>query len=89
MITALAGSLTMPDDIVAEQILEAEGLRCPEPVMMIRKSIRSMKKGEILKVIADDPSTKRDIPSFCEFMDHLLLKKETDGLPYQYWIRKG
>ncbi len=79
----------MSGDIVAEQILEAEGLRCPEPVMMIRKSIRSMKTGEILKVIADDPSTKRDIPTFCEFMDHLLLEKKTDCLPYQYWIQKG
>jgi len=69
--------------------LAAEGLRCPEPVMMIRKSIRSMKDGEVLKVIADDPSTKRDIPTFCEFMDHHLLKKEIDQTPYLYWIQKG
>jgi len=69
--------------------LSAEGLRCPEPVMMIRKTIRSMKDGEVLKVIADDPSTKRDIPTFCEFMDHQLLKKETDQVPYFYWIKKG
>jgi len=72
-----------------EHLLEAEGLRCPEPVMMIRKKIRAMNVGEILKVIADDPSTKRDIPTFCEFMDHQLLKKEIDQLPYQYWIKKG
>jgi len=76
-------------DTNTKQVLEAEGLRCPEPVMMIRKTIRAMNSGEILKVIADDPSTKRDIPTFCEFMDHHLLNKEIDQLPYQYWIKKG
>jgi len=57
--------------------------------MMIRKSIRLINSGEVLKVIADDPSTKRDIPSFCEFMDHTLVKKEIDQLPYLFWIKKG
>ncbi len=74
---------------LAQQVLEAEGLRCPEPVMMIRKSIRAMSSGEVLKVIADDPSTKRDIPTFCEFMEHQLIKKEIDQIPYQFWIQKG
>ena len=69
--------------------LDAQGLRCPEPVMMIRKSIRSIKTGEILKVIADDPSTKRDVPSFCEFMDHHLIKHEIEKSPFCYWIQKG
>lgn len=72
-----------------EIVLEAEGLRCPEPVMAIRKTIRTMSSGEILKVIADDPSTKRDIPTFCEFMDHQLLNRQIDQLPYQYWIKKS
>ena len=73
----------------ATQILEAEGLRCPEPVMMVRKTIRNMQEGEILLVKADDPSTTRDIPSFCRFMDHQLIAAQTEELPYQYLIKKG
>ncbi|CAM3023773.1 sulfurtransferase TusA [Vibrio neptunius] len=73
----------------ATQTLEAEGLRCPEPVMMVRKTIRNMKEGEILLVKADDPSTTRDIPSFCRFMDHQLIAAQTEELPYQYLIKKG
>jgi tRNA 2-thiouridine synthesizing protein A len=73
----------------AHHILEAEGLRCPEPVMMVRKTIRKMQDGEVLLIKADDPSTTRDIPSFCRFMDHQLLQAQTDELPYQYLIRKG
>ena len=69
--------------------LEAQGLRCPEPVMMVRKKVRKMAEGETLLVTADDPSTTRDIPSFCRFMDHTLLAADTDNLPYRYLIRKG
>lgn len=73
----------------ADHYLEAQGLRCPEPVMMIRKAIRTMNEGETLLVQADDPSTTRDIPSFCRFMDHTLLAQQTQNLPYQYLIQKG
>ena len=76
-------------DIEVDLTLDAQGLRCPEPVMMIRKSIRGLKDGHILKIIADDPATKRDVPSFCEFMDHQLLESEIDQIPFQYWIKKG
>ncbi|EGQ7786642.1 sulfurtransferase TusA [Vibrio cholerae] len=74
---------------IATHTLEAQGLRCPEPVMMVRKTIRTMQDGEVLLVTADDPSTTRDIPSFCRFMDHQLLGARIDQLPYQYLIKKG
>lgn len=69
--------------------LNAIGLRCPEPVMMVRKKVRLMADGETLLVRADDPSTTRDIPSFCRFMDHTLIASETEQAPYRYLIRKG
>ncbi|GAA05406.1 sulfurtransferase TusA [Photobacterium leiognathi] len=69
--------------------LEAQGLRCPEPVMMVRKTVRKMAEGETLLVLADDPSTTRDIPSFCRFMDHTLLAADTESVPYRFLIQKG
>lgn len=77
---------------MSEQItstLNTLGLRCPEPVMMIRKTVRKMQAGDVLEVIADDPATTRDIPSFCRFMDHLLLESQVEQLPYRYLIQKG
>ena len=73
----------------SDKTLDALGLRCPEPVMMVRKTVREMQTGDILLVVADDPSTTRDIPSFCEFMEHRLLDAETQQPPYRYWIQKG
>jgi tRNA 2-thiouridine synthesizing protein A len=72
-----------------EHELDALGLRCPEPVMMVRKTVRKLDDGQTLLIIADDPATVRDIPSFCQFMDHTLVASQTTQLPYQYLIKKG
>lgn len=77
------------NEITIHQTLDTLGLRCPEPVMLTRKTIRQMADGEVLLIIADDPATTRDIPSFCQFMDHQLLQSQTAQTPYQYWIKKG
>lgn len=68
--------------------LDTLGLRCPEPVMMVRLRIRQMQVGETLSITADDHSTTRDIPSFCRFMGHTLLASDIADKPYRYLIRK-
>ncbi|WP_252732712.1 sulfurtransferase TusA [Paraglaciecola chathamensis] len=83
------GSEVATDDFdAANHQLDAIGLRCPEPVMMVRLSIRNMQLGETLAISADDHSTTRDIPSFCRFMGHTLLASDVVGKPYRYLIRK-
>lgn len=72
----------------ADQTLDALGLRCPEPVMMVRLQMRKMQVGETLLIIADDPATTRDIPAFCRFMDHELLSSTVSELPYRYLVKK-
>ncbi|SFC49820.1 tRNA 2-thiouridine synthesizing protein A [Pseudoalteromonas denitrificans DSM 6059] len=72
-----------------DHTLDAIGLRCPEPIMMIRSHVRKMQEGETLLILADDPSTTRDIPSFCRFMDHTLLTQEVESEPFRYLIKKG
>jgi tRNA 2-thiouridine synthesizing protein A len=69
--------------------LDTTGLRCPEPLMMVRNRIRSLASGRVLKVVATDPSTTWDFPKFCTFMSHEMVHMDTETTPYQYWIRKG
>ncbi len=80
---------TNHDEIDVSLKVDALGLRCPEPVMLLRKSIRTIERGQILHLVADDPSTKRDIASFCRFMDHHLVAEDSQNKPFQYWIKKG
>ena len=69
--------------------LDARGLHCPEPVMMLHKVVRGMKSGELLEVLATDPSTERDIPKFCNFLRHELVSQSRRDDDYVYVIRKG
>ena len=73
----------------ADALLDATGLRCPEPLMLVRNRVREMNVGEVLHVIATDPSTGRDFTNFCRFLGHALLEESRRGETFEYWIRKG
>lgn len=74
--------------VAPEHALDACGLYCPEPVMMLHNKIREIEEGEVLQITATDPSTTRDVPKFCIYLGHELLKEDQDGDMYVYWIRK-
>lgn len=57
--------------------LNTIGLNCPEPVMLLHKSIRTLASGETLTIIATDPATTRDIPNFCQHLGHTLVSQST------------
>lgn len=70
-------------------VVDAKGLRCPEPLMVVRNRMMDMQSGEIIKVEATDPSTSWDFANFCKFLHHELVHQEQVKGTYIYWIRKG
>ncbi len=78
---------------VHQHELDARGLFCPEPVMLLHKKIREMVAGEVVLIRATDPSTQRDIPKFSTFLEHpLLMQQEAmqqdNEKEFLYWIQK-
>ncbi len=55
--------------------------------MMLHSAVREAEAGEVIKVIATDPSTERDIPKFCQFLGHELLDVISDGEQWVYFIQ--
>ena len=81
---------TTTDDLPeADSGIDATGLVCPEPLMLVRNRVREMRSGQVLRVLATDPSTGRDFRDFCRFMGHQLLAERREGALLEYWIRKG
>lgn len=74
---------------VKEILLDTSGLICPEPVMMLHNAVRDAQSGDIIKLLATDPSTERDIPKFCEFLSHALLDKHVQDDLFIYFIQKS
>jgi tRNA 2-thiouridine synthesizing protein A len=77
------------DHLLADHLLDTCGLFCPEPVMLLHNKIRDIASGETLRVLATDPSTRRDIPKFCAFLGHQLLAQEECENRFVYLIRKA
>lgn len=70
-------------------MLDARGLYCPEPVMMLHKAMAEISAGEYLHVVATDPTTRRDIPQFCRHLGHELLATRESGAELIFELRKG
>ena len=74
---------------MTEKNLDATGLLCPLPVLKLRKHLKSMKIGDVVAVLADDPAAAIDIPHFCNETGHtLILQKATGNCATEYQVRK-
>ncbi len=71
-----------------DHAIDAVGLECPEPLMILRNKVRGMAVGETVGVVATDPSTVRDFANFCRFMGHELADTSRDDDRYRFVIRK-
>ncbi|HBS42513.1 MAG TPA: sulfurtransferase TusA [Oceanospirillales bacterium] len=64
----------------ADRTLDARGLLCPEPVMLLHQVMDEVAEGDVVVVLATDPSTVRDFTRFCSFLGHELIRhEEMDG----------
>ncbi|MEM1383724.1 MAG: sulfurtransferase TusA family protein [Pseudomonadota bacterium] len=70
--------------------LDARGLLCPLPVLKARKRLGSLQVGQVLRVAADDPAARVDVPHFCTEQGHdLLAMHEGEGGVLTFWLRRG
>jgi tRNA 2-thiouridine synthesizing protein A len=75
-------------DYQIHQQLDAQGLMCPEPVMLLHKVMRQLEPHQCVEVLATDPATLRDIPNFCRFLNHRLLLQNSSEQVYIFHIQK-
>ena len=71
------------------QELDTSGLKCPLPVLKAKKALRTMEKGEQIRVVSTDPSSVQDFADYCTNAGHILLVTESADISYIYLIEKG
>ncbi len=65
----------------ATKTLNIKGLTCPKPLLWARSQMDSLKPGEILEVLATDPTTVPNFQAYCRSTGHDLVESsETDGV---------
>ncbi len=68
--------------------IDARSLLCPLPVLKARKRLKGMAKGQVLKLIADDPAAVIDVPHFCNEQGYELLEVVANDSVRDYFIKK-
>ncbi len=71
-----------------EKTLDAQGLKCPMPVVKTSKEIKSIAVGGVLEVLATDPGSVSDIFAWCKSTGNELLSKGRNNGTFQFFIRR-
>jgi tRNA 2-thiouridine synthesizing protein A len=61
------------------ELLDALGLKCPQPVIKIAVKAPDMKAGDILEVLGDCPSFEKDVHTWCERLGKPFLSIQDEG----------
>lgn len=54
--------------------VEARGALCPLPTVMVSLALEKMGPGELVDLLADDPTTRRDLVAWCGEFGHRVLE---------------
>jgi tRNA 2-thiouridine synthesizing protein A len=72
----------------AHKEIDTRGMNCPLPILKAKKALAEMQTGEILKVVATDPSSTRDFQAFARQTGNELLEQSQDGTEYTHFMRR-
>lgn len=64
---------------MATQLLDARGLKCPQPTLKVTILATKLKQGDLLEVIADCPTFEKDVRDWCSRAKKTLLWVKAEG----------
>ncbi|WP_379153783.1 CoA-disulfide reductase [Paenibacillus sp. sgz5001063] len=79
------------NSVIAEQriMLDACGLQCPGPILKVYETVKSMKEGQLLEIVATDFGFGPDIRQWCLKTQNTLESLDVSKGKVQAIVRKG
>lgn len=75
--------------IVHDFELDVRGEACPYPLIRTKQQVDKLKKGEVLRVLANDPVAPQNIDAWAKKSGNELLAVEVVKGNYTIFVRKG
>ena len=75
-------------DVITATV-DARGQSCPGPLVSLHKALKGSERGDLLELLATDPGSKSDVPSWSRLSGNELLEAAEDGGVFRYVIRKA
>jgi tRNA 2-thiouridine synthesizing protein A len=76
------------DAVSPTQTLDVKGKACPIPVVKTAKTMKEMKPGEVLEVLATDPGVEPDMQAWTKQTGNALVSIEQVGGAFRVLLRK-
>ena len=74
--------------IHVDKVIDAKGQMCPMPIISLKRAYKELEPGQTLAIMATDQGAKRDIPTFVENAEAVLLEMTEEGGVLTFYIRK-
>jgi tRNA 2-thiouridine synthesizing protein A len=74
---------------MTETVLDTRGLSCPLPVLRARKAMQKLAPGALIRVLATDPGTVKDMKAFCRASGHELVESRTQEGEFHFLLRRA
>jgi tRNA 2-thiouridine synthesizing protein A len=71
-----------------DQELDVRNLGCPLPILRTKKSLAAMTSGQLLKVVATDKGSVKDMQAFANQTGNELLSSSEANGEFVFLIRK-
>jgi tRNA 2-thiouridine synthesizing protein A len=75
-------------DVITATV-DARGQSCPGPLVSLARVLKDARSGDLLELVATDPGSKSDVPSWAEISGNELLESFEEDGEYRYIIRKA
>jgi tRNA 2-thiouridine synthesizing protein A len=73
---------------MAVKVVDALGLKCPQPVLKIAVAAPDMQVGDVMEVLGDCPTFEKDVRIWCERLGKVLLSvQDGDGVTKRIQIQ--
>ena len=68
--------------------VDARGHRCPTPTLRLRRALEAAEVGATLRLLADDPLARIDVPHFVREAGHRLVETQETDSGFSFLVRK-
>lgn len=75
-------------DVKFDQLLDAKGMSCPQPILKTKLAVEALSKDQVLKVETTDPGSKNDMASWAKRTGNEIVRMEEDSGLFTFYIRK-
>jgi tRNA 2-thiouridine synthesizing protein A len=74
---------------VITRTVDARGQSCPGPLVTLARALKEAQRGDLLELLATDPGSRSDVPSWATLTGNELLEAEEADGEFRYTIRKA